>query len=390
MQSISSIGVRKRNTDAVYRFIYSQERVSVRDIMEGLDLSIPTVNQHLKQLQALRLVTSRGVMRSTGGRKARAYSIDTGSWVTLGLDVTLRSVSLVAINLPGRTVHQRCKPLPFRNCSDYYREVGRFVAEETRILGAHPQDVMGIGISLPAILSGDGQFTVNAAPLGEMYIPLSAFAESLSAPCSLHNDANAGGYAAFFSMHTAQAYDKRHLAYLSVSDTVGGSIMIGGRMYPGMQQHSAEFGHMTLYPGGMPCYCGQCGCAYAYLNTARLSPAAGGGLEAFFRLLEQGDAGCMEKWEAYLDDLTLLVNNIRAALDCEVIIGGYLGRFIGPHMQTVQAKLAARNMFEKTGGYASACSQIEHISAVGAAMIHQHTAVRQLIARADCPENITG
>ena len=379
MQSKNSVSIRKSNTDAMYWFIFARKSVSVRDITEGIDLSLPTVKLHLQQLQAMRLITCNGMMGSTGGRKARAYSVDDKSWITLGLDITRRSVCMVGINLAGEKVFYRRLAIPFENKKGYYKTLGSFIEEGISAANIRMEDILGAGLSLPAILSEDGEYAVNSAPLGEMRIPKKAFADELPFPCTLHNDASAGGYAAFSRLNPLPTHDGDSLVYLSVSDTVGGCIMIDGKMYPGMQQHSAEFGHMTLHPDGSPCYCGQKGCAYVYINTRRLSDLSGGELGSFFDKLSEGNAEYTQLWNSYLDDLTMLIGNIRAALDCNVIIGGYLGRYIGPYMAEVRTRLGQRNMFEKTGSYVRACTDINDITALGAALMHQHEAIRHMI-----------
>ena len=146
------------------------------------------------------------------------------------------------------------------------------------------------------------------------------------------------------------------------------------------KKHSAEFGHMTLHPGGEPCYCGQRGCAYVYINTRRLSEVAGGELKRFFELLKADDPACRQAWDSYLADLSMVIGNIRTALDCSVVIGGYLGWYIGPYMADVRARLAQRNMFEKSGDYAIACTKVIEITAVGAALSCQHAAIQNMIA----------
>jgi len=380
MQNRSSATIRQSNTDAVYWFIFSRGSASIRDIAEGLDLSLPTVNQHLRKLQSARLISASGVMNSTGGRKARAFSVDTGHWLALGIDVTRRSLSVVGVNLMGELVFHHRIRASFENTDAYYDFLGAFVLDNLRAEGFTEKNVLGAGISLPAILSESGDCAVNSAPLGEMVIHLSAFSRVLPFPCSLHNDASAGGYAAFFTLKSFPPLGNGSMVYLSVSDTVGGAIMIDGRMYPGTQKHSAEFGHMTLHPGGEPCYCGQRGCAYVYINTRRLSEVAGGELKRFFELLKADDPACRQAWDRYLADLSMVIGNIRTALDCSVVIGGYLGWYIGPYMADVRARLAQRNMFEKSGDYAIACTKVIEITAVGAALSCQHAAIQNMIA----------
>ena len=380
MQQINSVSSRTGNIDAIYWFIHARKSVAIREISHNLGLSLPTVNQHLQQLQGIGLISNAGMMESTGGRKARAFAVNETGWLTLGLDITRRAVSLVGVNLAGKVLFRHSCRMPFEDNAAYYRDLGQLVAGVLAAQGIAQGRVLGAGISLPAILSEDGEYAVNNEPLGRMRVLRSAFEECLAFPCSLHNDASAGGYAAFQAHIPAGEEGQRCLAYLSVSDTVGGSIMINGRMYPGLRQHSAEFGHMKLYPGGEPCYCGQRGCSNAYINTRCLSDFAGGELSDFFAALARGEARCVERWEQYLDRLATVIGNIWAALDCEVIIGGYLGRYIKPYMADMRVRLGQLNMFEKTGDYAVACAPIEEISAVGASLMHQHRSVREMIA----------
>ena len=380
-QGISNISVKRINLDSVYWFIYAHGQVSTKDIVLGLNLSLPTVTQNLRQLTALGLVVSRGMMGSTGWRKARAYALNSRTHYTLGLDITSRGLGLVLIDLKGNIVYHVRHPLPFLDEAGYYAAVGQFALSALDSFGAGAGDVLGAGISLPAILSGDGTHAVNAWPLGVLRVDLSAFEAHLPFPCTLYNDANAGGYAEFWATDPAREQQGRSLAYLSVSDTVGGSIMIDGRMYLGMQQHSAEFGHMTLVPGGQKCYCGQDGCAYAYLNTRRLSELTGGELDGFFQALSAGDAALAKVWAQYLDYLALAIGSIRAALDCDVIVGGYLGRYIGPYMEELRRRVARRNMFEGSGDYVLASTHVCEVAALGAALMHQYGGVKRLLSQ---------
>ena len=42
----------------------------------------------------------------------------------------------------------------------------------------------------------------------------------------------------------------------------------------------------------------------------------------------QGDAALRSVWDAYLDNVAVVVNNLRMMLDCDVILGGYVGRYM--------------------------------------------------------------
>ena len=73
-------------------------------------------------------------------------------------------------------------------------------------------------------------------------------------------------------------------------------------------------------------------------------------------------------WEAYTSDLAMAVNNIHMILDCDVMLGGYVGSRIGAHIEQVREKAAGRNTFSEDGGYIRACSGGNRTAAMGAAL----------------------
>ena len=67
---------KKINHSKIYHMIYRELKgVSKQEIMRRLGLSLPTVTQKLEELQAEGLVQDAGAADSTGGRRARAFSI---------------------------------------------------------------------------------------------------------------------------------------------------------------------------------------------------------------------------------------------------------------------------------------------------------------------------
>ncbi|MEA4898823.1 ROK family transcriptional regulator [Bacillota bacterium Meth-B3] len=379
-QSVSNNVVKQINMESVFFFIQSSAQASAKDIAQGLNMSPPTVTQNIRALIERDLIVGNGTVGSTGGRKARSYAINARACFAAGLDITRRSVSTVILNLKGDVVYHIKHALPFESRGAYYQALGDVLEEALDEAGVAREYLAGVGLSIPAIVVGEGSATTNNA-LGAGTVCLNDFAAHIPYPCRLINDASAGGYAEFWAVAPRREIDTRHLAYLSVSDTVGGSIMIEGRMYNGLDQHSAEFGHMTLQPEGRPCYCGQKGCAYGYINTRLLSEAVGGELQDFFDALERGEDEAEATWDRYLYHLALAIGNIRAAFDCELIIGGYLGEHIGAYLPELRARAARRNGFEGSGDYVRAPMHKREASAVGAALTFIHEGTRKLLSQ---------
>ena len=52
-------------------------------------------------------------------------------------------------------------------------------------------------------------------------------------------------------------------------------------------------------------------------------------MEDFFERLHEGELEAMALWEQYASYLAIAVNNIHMVLDCDVVLGGYVGSCMG-------------------------------------------------------------
>ena len=69
---------------------------------------------------------------------------------------------------------------------------------------------------------------------------------------------------------------------------------------------------------------------------------------------KEGDPEYRDVWDRYLDHLAVTVDNLRMAFDCDVVLGGYVGSFIGPYIKELRSRLAALDIFDHDGSYARA------------------------------------
>ena len=183
-------------------------------------------------------------------------------------------------------------------------------------------------------------------------------------PSCCINDANAAGYAEMRRRNT-----ESNFVYLSLSNSVGGAVFIDGKPFYGANQRSGEFGHMRIVPGGRKCYCNQHGCLDAYCSALVLSPT-GEHLESFFDKLNAGDREAERIWEDYLEHLAIAVIDIRMNFDVEVILGGYVGKFMGPWMHKLWPKVTKLDSFEVNSmSYLHPCVCELEASAYGASIL---------------------
>ncbi|AHV98656.1 ROK family transcriptional regulator [Paenibacillus sabinae] len=364
-EKTNNMEVKRINRNRIFRLIYKNEKLSMHEIASCLGMSLPTVGQNLKNLQSEGLITENGVFESTGGRKAKAISCIKDAKLAVGLDITNNHLSLVLVNLSGEIVKSTRVAKIFENSQDYIKEIGELVSGFIETSNIDKSKVLGVGIAVPGILSDDKQTVVYSHALGLADRNGPDFTKNISYPSVLSNDANAAGFAELWNTEAV-----KNAVYLSLSNTVGGSILLDNRLYPGDNQRSSEFGHMTLELNGRTCYCGKRGCLDAYCSASVLSNGTDEGLYDFFDLLKKGGKKQEKMWKEYLSYLAVAVNNLRMLFDCDVILGGYIGAYIEEYVDELRLLAAEGNTFEPDGSYLKVCRNKREAAAVGVALLH--------------------
>ena len=363
-KSRTNISVKRFNRKRIFDLLYREGNLTKMDIVRRLDMSLPTVTQDIRELLDLDLLSQSGYLPSSGGRKAMLLSCNAGARFSVGLDITRNHVSMIVLNLLGEKVFSQSIRLRFENTDCYFERIGAFVKDTLTAQQILFERVVGVGISVPAIVAGNmrsvSYATVVDFPEGnsdifEKYIPF---------PCLLCNDSNAGGIAELWMNDTI-----KNAVYISVSDSVGGAFLIDHNIFLGENCRCGEIGHMTIAPNGRQCYCGKRGCVDAYCNTRILADSAQGTLYSFFDLLEQGSPTHQRVWEEYLHYLAIAVNNLHMLFDCNVIIGGYLGTYIERYMDQLLPLVADHNPFGRGVDKVQACRYKGGASAMGAALL---------------------
>lgn len=361
------------NRNRVYQLVYQRGSISKPEIAVELGISLPTAIQNVKTLQQEGLLEEGEMLESTGGRKAVSIIFAKNARYAVGADITRSHISIVLINLAGEIIQSVRLDRSFTNNPAYFQEVTGAIAAMIAASGVEQGSILGAGFSVPGVLTRDGQMIIYSHVLEVAALQCSAISRGLSYPSALCNDANAAGIAEMWKhkYHT-------DAVYLSLSDTVGGAILLHNELYLGDNQRGGEFGHMTLERNGLPCYCGRKGCVDAYCSALTLSRHTNGDLGRFFERLQTGDADIAAVWEQYKTCLATVLNNLIVSFDCKVILGGYLGEYLEDYVADLRALVAERTTFFGTEDYITPCAYKKEAAAVGAALLYIRPFIREL------------
>jgi len=357
-----------KKSQLIYQYIRAQKSVSKQDIVIDLRLSLPTITQNLQYLEQLRLIdTSKKIPRAgERGRNATAYTYLREARCAVGMYLTAHHINCVAIDLSGDVIHVVKERIEFdlRN-DDYLKKIGEIVERVKNEAGISDEDLLGVGIAVPGIVSEDGERVKYGLTLDFTGWTRAEIAKYISYETKLFHDSNTAGYAeVWISDDICDAF------YISLGNSVGGAFVVNRSIYEGEGRRSGEIGHMTVVAeGGQLCYCGQRGCFDTVARATNLDQYTDGNLEHFFALLQAEDAEAMRLWDKYLDDLALAIHNISMLFDSSIIIGGYVGAYIEDYMDDLCRRVDARDTFgDRAKGYLIPCKYKVESTAAGAAI----------------------
>lgn len=207
--------------------------------------------------------------------------------------------------------------------------------------GISISDCAWCGIGCPGAVDSRSGVVMYSNNLRIDHLPLrDMMQERLGLPIYIENDANC---AALGEVAAGAAVGAESALVITLGTGVGGGIVIGGRIYSGINGVSGEVGHMVICSGGEQCTCGRKGCWEAYSSAAALKRQTRTAMESdhgslmwkyaptldkvsgktAFLAMREGDASGRKVVENYIFYLAEGLTNVINILQPEVVcIGG--------------------------------------------------------------------
>ena len=183
--------------------------------------------------------------------------------LTIGVDVGGTKIAAGAVDASGHIVEKVRVSTPATTAE----AVEEAIVEAVRRLVVN-HDIAAVGLAVPGFVDEKRatlRFTPNLPmvdrPLREIVGP------QVGLPVVVENDANA---AAWGEHRFGGGRRNPEMVLVTVGTGLGGGIVLGGRLLRGAFGVAAEFGHLRVVPGGLPCGCGNHGCWEQYCSGSAL------------------------------------------------------------------------------------------------------------------------
>ncbi len=316
------------------------------------------------------------------------------SKLAVGIDMGGTGIKLGLVDPSGKLVKTIRLPTPINT---HPERVAASVAQETKNLlkKAKLRDIVGIGVGCAGDID-PVHGTVRISPnLRWKQVPLKTLlARTLKFPIHVDNDANVAAWAAY----QVEAKRKvKNLLCVTVGTGVGAGLVLDGKLYHGVTGSAGEIGHVTLFPEGLICACGNQGCTERYAGAKALCYEAKHAIQSGEKTLIQkmvkndlskltafiiqkaarkGDRLAQHLWEQAGERLGITIASVVNLLNPEwIVFAGGLSRAGSLFLDPIQRTILKRSFSTPARAVRLVISKLDQdLGMVGAGLLaHEQT-----------------
>src|SRR5438270_4048974 len=189
----------------------------------------------------------------------------------IGVDLGGTNLRIAAVSTEGQLIEKITTSTQVARGREHV--VTEMCAAIRQLAQKFPGTVLGIGVGVPGIIDMDSGMVHESPNLpGWANFPVrDAIQQQLGKPVILENDANS---AALGEKWLGAAREVESVCMLTLGTGVGGGIVLGGKIWHGMNGMAAELGHIAVGPDGPVCGCGSRGCLEQWASATAIKRMA--------------------------------------------------------------------------------------------------------------------
>lgn len=235
---------------------------------EAIDLSKSKVAVELDRLGELSLIQLQGLAASRGGRRSHLVALS-DELRFVGIDIGATSIDVGVTDAHLRLLAHESAPMDVRSGPKAVLGKAQDMLAKMRAEGG-AFDVHGVGVGVPGPVSQrEGAPVVPPIMPGWNHFPVrDTLSAAVGAPVMVDNDVN---IMALGELHSGTARSVDDFLFVKVGTGVGCGIVIGGKVYRGVNGSAGDIGHIRVEDTGPLCTCGNEGCLEAFFGGAALA-----------------------------------------------------------------------------------------------------------------------
>lgn len=337
--------IREQNEAIVLTNIINNSEISRSTVSQNTGLNKASISEIVKKLITDQLINEIGIGNgsSSGGRKPILLQLNKQAGVSLGIDLGYDYVASMLTYLNGEIVKESRTTDILVTKENVLAIIKDVIELYTNLATESPYKIIGVTIAIHGIVFRNNILFTPYYNLDkiDLYTELSKI---IDIPIYLENEANLTALA-----ESTFSTKKNNLVSVSIHSGISAGIIMNGSLYSGLNGRSGEIGHMTLYPNGLACPCGNQGCFEQYCseksivnqfqliwNDSSLS------IDDLVKAYENKDEQSLKLINKFIENLSIGINNLIATYGPEIIyINSSLTRKIPSILPTVNNRMVS-------------------------------------------------
>lgn len=330
--ALQKSALRKANERLVLAAVRQNPLISRTELGRMTGLAPSSISFIVNRLiQAAMLVEEPSKNHTQLGRRPTALRVAAHAMMAIGVEISASESRVALADLAGHILQQ--KRIPWHASHEIL--VQRIDAAILAILRQHgPKPILGVGVACPGTVDSTAGKVIAAENLNWFNVDLHSMLRArLAVPIYYENAARLSALAERWFAEPGRK-PLQNFIFVTPRGGLGTGIVADGHLLRGASGMAGEFGHISLYPDGQRCPCGNQGCWEQYASDKALrrlyaehaekslegqvAPDAG----AIVRMARRGDPVARRVLKQVACDLGLGFVNLIFVFNPEAVIVG--------------------------------------------------------------------
>ena len=379
---INNNDIRANNARKILFALRNGEPTTKKELAEKLELSLPTITNISKVLEADGYIEECGSVESAVGRKPALITLSRKSRYAVGVHVQTHIVSAAIVDFSGEVLLQESKNILYKGTPDYWTALSEYVDSLIESQDLEKARIAGIKVAIPAIFFPMAWKAVGIRDDPEGIVGVREIGAYFAYPAQVIPIAEAAGTTRIW-----YGAVENNTIVIELARFIDGCYIYRESLTGIRRVRTFDIGHISINKDGKRCFCGKNGCLQAYCSTSGLIDRVNGidttmeivsksrGIlhwNEFIRQMEAGNQEYRALFDEYIDALAYFINNIRIAFGADIVICGDITHIIEKYkpelVRRIQALSPSWKQPEDVDAYLHTSSFAGYQASVGAAL----------------------
>ena len=259
--------LRHYNEKRVLAYLRQQKISSRLDISRALALSKNTISLIIDDLLALGYVEEQGVAQTSSiGRPKIHIALKPSAIKAAGIMIERHRLHWMVCDYFSSIVASQTLPL---DTADPQQVLATIAGYCQQLQQEYPE-LVGIGVGFPGIVDQQAGILHVSSHLGwgEVGLQSLLLSGSTASPVQVWNNVKA---AALIARQGEISREDQICFYLRIGEGIGGALLTEHGVYSGGSWTAGEVGHLSVFPDGPLCSCGQHGCLESLISFSAIN-----------------------------------------------------------------------------------------------------------------------